>query len=191
MVFTLLLNTLDDDHQNFVLDLYNKYNKMIRRIALDYMHNSHDADDIVNSVMVKVIKHVDVFEGRTGDELTSLIVTYSKTTANDFFRKKKRIMEQEYQTRVVNDDGEEISDDIIDQNMDVENIVITNETIEIAKKALLKLSETDQEIIKLRLIQGHSSKEAADVVKISVNAVDLRYKKARERLLRLIGDKLI
>ncbi len=187
----VLLNTLDDDHQNIVLNLYNKYSKLIHNIAFDYMRNSHDADDIVNSVMVKVIKHANVFEGRTEDELISLIVTYSRTTANDSYRKKKRIIEQEYQTSVVNDDGEDISDDIIDRNMDVENIVITNETIRIVKKALLKLSETDQEIIKLRLIQGHSSKETADVLNISVNAVDLRYKKARERLLRLIGDKLI
>lgn len=63
-------------------------------------------------------------------------------------------MEQETQMRVINNDGEGISNDIVDQYTDVENIVITNETIEIAKKALLKLSETDQAPI-IRMAQKH------------------------------------
>jgi len=98
-------------------------------------------------------------------------------------------MEKESKIGIINDDDDEISNDIIDRSMDVENIVITNEIIEIVKKALLELSQTDQEIIKLRLIQEHNSKEAAYILNISINAVDLRYKKARERLLRLIESK--
>lgn len=189
VLFTVLLSVLDDDHQNFILDLYNQYSKLIHSIALKYIHNSQDADDILNSVMVKVIKSINVFEGRSEKELISLIVTYSRTTANDFYRKNKRIMEKESNIGIVNDDDDEISNDIIDRSMDVVNIVITNEIIEIVKKALLELSQTDQEIIKLRLIQEHTSKETAYILNISINAVDLRYKKARERLLRLIESK--
>ncbi len=189
VLFTVLLNLSDDDHQNFILDLYNQYNKLIHSIALNYIHNNQDADDILNSVMVKVIKHIHVFEGCSEKELISLIVTYSRSTANDYYRKNKRIIEKESKIGIINDDDDKISNDIIDRSMDVENIVITNEIIETVKKALLELSQTDQEIIKLRLLQEHNSKEIAYILNISVNAADLRYKNARGRLLRLIESK--
>ncbi len=77
VLFTVLLSVLDNNHQDYILDLYNQYNILIHSIALNYIHSNQDADDILNSVMIKVIKHIHVFEGRSEKEVISLIVTYS------------------------------------------------------------------------------------------------------------------
>lgn len=185
-----MLALLDEEQQNFMTTLYEDYKHLIFTIAMKHLNDRRDAEDVLQTVMIKIINHIYSFERRLDDELKSLISTYAGNVAKDYYRKNKRRNENEASLGTTGEDDDEISNDISNTSFNLEDLVITNEMIEIVKKALLKLNQKDQEIITLRLIQEQPSQTVADMLDITVNAVDLRYKKAKERLLKLIGDEL-
>ena len=57
MIFTQMLAILDDNEQNLVMEIYDKYKKYIFSIAYDILKNQHDSEDVLNDVMIKIIKN--------------------------------------------------------------------------------------------------------------------------------------
>lgn len=68
-----------------------------------------------------------------------------------------------------------------------ETVVVENEAAQEAMDALAKLSERDQEIVRLRIWEELSSAEIGLVLGISAGAVDMRLSRARKKLNRLLG----
>ncbi|MHB1150901.1 MAG: hypothetical protein ACYCWE_01480 [Eubacteriales bacterium] len=56
LLFWLLLNTLDDNNQDFVKGIYIEYSKTIFAIAFDIVGDKNDAGDALSQVMIKIIK---------------------------------------------------------------------------------------------------------------------------------------
>ena len=88
------------------------------------------------------------------------------------------------------DEGEEISDDVKDPDdcLSVETLVLNSEGIAIIQKAMKRLKQADKEILVMRTINHIPSKVVAELLGISVNAVDLRLKKARVRLKKVLTE---
>lgn len=190
-MLALMVHMLNEGHQDYIQSLYNNYKALIYSAAMERLNNHSDAEDVVQNVMIKIINHISSFEGHSNNEIKSLISVYARNAANDYYRMKKRRRCHEAPIEIIsNEDSEEIAGDIHDVEINIEDIAVNNEMVETVRRLLLKLSQQDQDIIFLRLIQEQPSKTIADMLNITVNAVDLRYKKAKERLLRLLGDEL-
>lgn len=108
MLFWLLLNTLDDNEQDFVKDIYTEYGKTIFAIAFDIVRDKDDAEDALSQVMIKIIKNLTNFKDKSCKEIRSLIVIYTRCTAIDIYRQKKRRTNNEIYT-VESEDGDEQS----------------------------------------------------------------------------------
>jgi RNA polymerase sigma factor (sigma-70 family) len=107
LLFGILLESLDDAEQDFVKDIYMEYGKTIYKIAYDIVGNKDDAGDALSQVMVKIIKNLKNFTGKSNKEIRSLIVIYCRRTAIDIYRQNKR------QT------GKEEEPDITDYDIDI------------------------------------------------------------------------
>ena len=55
MIFTQMLAALEENEQNIVLEIYDKYKKHIFAMALEILNNQSDAEDVLNDVMIKIM----------------------------------------------------------------------------------------------------------------------------------------
>lgn len=178
MLFGILLESLDDAEQDFVKDIYMEYGKTIYKIAYDIVGNKDDAGDALSQVMVKIIKNLKNFTGKSNKEIRSLIVIYCRRTAIDIYRQNKR------QT------GKEEEPDITDYDIDIEKLIISNETAKIITEALLKLNQEYKDIILLKYVHGYKSTKIAELFNITEDNVNTKLHRAKKQLLEIAGCKL-
>lgn len=191
MTIELLLASIEDkEQQSFAEKLYLDHRQLMISIAYRILKNHDEAEDVMMTMMVKFTDNVEYFIQCTPDKLTALVAVCTHNAAIDAYRKKKVREKWETKLGTTDREGNEISDDIEDPdyNATVESIALSNEAILLTKKALKRLKEADKEIILLRTIHRLPSKVVAEMLGISVNAVDQRLKKARKRLLDLMED---
>ena len=190
MLFYLALLTLDEDKQDFVGQLYEKHKKKIYEIAYKILKNRHDAEEIVDEVMINVIGNVEKFVQSDGNETLAQLVIYSRNAAINLYKVKKRRSEHEIPFTYLNEDGDNEDIEIQDDAPGMDEVLLSKENSEIVAKYVKQLTLEQQDVIMLVYTLGYSNVEAANVLGISSNAVGMRLFKAKKKLLELGGDEL-
>lgn len=190
MLFYLALLTLDEDKQDFVGQLYEKHKKKIYEIAYKILKNRHDAEEIVDEVMINVISNVEKFVQSDGNETLAQLVIYSRNAAINLYKVKKRRSEHEIPFTYLNEDGDNEDIEIQDDAPGMDEVLLSKENSEIVAKYVKQLTLEQQDVIMLVYTLGYSNVEAANVLGISSNAVGMRLFKAKKKLLELGGDEL-
>lgn len=190
LLFYLALLTLDEDKQDFVGQLYEKHKKKIYEIAYKILKNGHDAEEIVNEVMLNVISNVEKFVQSDGNETLAQLVIYSRNAAINLYKVKKRRSAHEIPLTYLNEDGENEDIEIEDDAAGMDEVLLSKENSEIVARYVKQLTLEQQDAIMLVYTLGYSNVEAANVLGISSNAVGMRLFKAKIKLLELGGDEL-
>lgn len=155
-MFFLLLGALNEDDRDFVLALYERYGDFLYKTAYDILKNQSDAEDAVQDVMCKIIKHLDKFESSSERAIQNQIVIYissiARNTAIDAYRKRARTMQKETGLYIQTEDGEETAVELEDEDADIEDIAVTKETRTAVQHALLTLSRDLQDAVNLVLL---------------------------------------
>ncbi len=190
MFFMMMLSALSDNERNFAEEIFENYYKLIYKIAYDILNNPQDAEDTLDEVMINVMNNIEKFLHASGNEITSQIVIYSRNAAINLYNKNKRRTEAEQPITVTNEDGSDVILDLADIDFNLEDLIISNETVEIIKRHLKSLSQEHRDVINLVYSFGYSNVEAAKILHISPNAVGLRLFKAKKKLLEIAGGEL-
>ena len=190
MLFYSALMALDDADRDFVSRIYEQYNKKIYSLAYAILKNSHDAEEIVDEVMIKVIKNVEKFVQSDGNQLPAQLVIYSRNAAINLYRSKKRRAARESSYTYMDEDGEFRDIEYGDDSFDIDEVLLREENAKIVAKYLKQLKPEYQDTIMLIYALGYSYEEAAGVLGISPNAVGMRLYNAKKKLLALGGDEL-
>ena len=190
MLFYLALLTLDEDKQDFVGQLYEKHKKKIYEIAYKILKNRHDAEEIVDEVMINVISNVEKFVQSDGNETLAQLVIYSRNAAINLYKVKKRRSEHEIPFTYLNEDGDNEDIEIEDDAAGMDEVLLSKENSEIVARYVKQLTLEQQDAIMLVYTLGYSNVEAANVLGISSNTVGMRLFKAKKKLLELGGDEL-
>lgn len=190
MLFYIALLTLDEENQDFVGKLYEEHKKKIYEIAYAILKNRHDADEIVDEVMINVIRNVEKFVQSDGNEILAQLVIYTRNVAINCYNAKKRRAAREVSLTYINEDGEYEDIEVPDDASGIDDVLLSKENAEIVKKYLKQLTQEQQDVIMLVFGLGYSNVEAASVLGISPNAVGMRLFKAKKKLLELGGDEL-
>ena len=190
MLFYLALLTLDEDKQDFVGQLYEKHKKKIYEIAYKILKNRHDAEEIVDEVMINVISNVEKFVQSDGNETLAQLVIYSRNAAINLYKVKKRRSAHEIPFTYLNEDGDNEDIEIEDDAAGMDEVLLSKENSEIVARYVKQLTLEQQDAIMLVYTLGYSNVEAANVLGISSNTVGMRLFKAKKKLLELGGDEL-
>lgn len=180
MLFFLLLATLETNERDFVLSLYMQYKKYMFGKAMEILKNKSDAEDAVQTVMVNIIHNIEKFSGKSEKEIKSQIVIYTRNASINLYNHNKRKLSRE----------EEEIPEITDMQIDLDRLVITNETVRLVQKTLLQLPEEMCDAVSLVYAHGYSNVEAAHILGITANALGLRLYKARKKILEIAGEEL-
>lgn len=190
MLFTVMLAALDEDDRSLAEMIYINHKRQIYKIAYSILNNHHDAEDVINDVMLNVINNIEKFVDSDGNKTAAQIVIYSRNAAINRYRKNKRKAEVETAVTYEDEDGNLSDIDIADTNAGVEDVVMSNETSVIVRRYLLHLPQEYQDAISLVYGLGYSNKEAARILNITPNAVTLRLHKAKKKLAEMAGGEL-
>ena len=188
MIFALLF-MLDESEKSCVETIFEKYSRLIYKIAFDVLHNYHDSEEVLSEVMISVMKNIDKFLNVNENETVSQIVIYSRNSAINLYNKNKRRSKHE-QTLSKNSEGDTEEFDIVDNAFDLEGIVIRNADRETVEKSLKCLSAEYRDVINLVYNFGYSNVEVAKILHITPNAVGLRLLKAKKKLLKMMGGEV-
>ena len=160
-------------------ELY-KYRDKVYYIGMSYVHNHHDAEDIVGHTYEKLGRHLHKTVGRTKKEQLAFLYIVANSCANDKYRKNMKYNEQFGSLN-----------ELIARDDDLEFLKIEENDC-VLRLALEKLSADDRNIILLRHHYGYDMEEIADIFGIKRSTGYQRLRKAKEKLSEIMsGDHFL
>ena len=188
MLFAVI-DSLDDTERELTERIYLEYGKKIYAVALGIVKNHHDAEDVLEKVMINIMENIEKFSDSKRADIAAQIVIYSRNEAINLYNRKKRQNAREIQTS--NEAVTEAEDDMPDCEIGVEDSVINEETRQIIKQNLLRLTKDYSDVIRLVYHLGYSYEEAGKIMHISPNAVGIKLFRAKKKLIKLSGGELL
>ena len=143
-------------------------------IAIDILRNSFSAEDAVQEAFMKILANMDKIDDLDSNRTKRLIITITKNTAIDIYRKQNRQWNQEVNY-----------DNII--NLEYSDLYMTDEEEKFS--AIESLPDNYKEILLLKFASGFSNAEVADILGLSEVNVRKRISRARKLLKRNMKER--
>lgn len=144
------------------LTLYRKYAQGMYGVAMRFVRNPADAEDITQEAFIKAFQKIDQFEGNVtfGAWLKRIVINRSI----DFLKARKQhfVELQEHRLSIADE-----SDWKVEQEVSVEAV----------KAAIEELPEKYRYVVQLYLVEGYDHQEISEIL-------DLRETTSRTRLMR-------
>lgn len=157
--------------------LAEKYEKLLVYIASGILKNRvNDVEECINDTYFKVWDHIYSFDLKRASLKTYLKVIVRNTALNrlrDISRREERLPKEALG---------ELADRYIDYRQNVEEQIISKEDLQWMNEMLLSLQKKDRELMLRRYFYMETSKEIAETMKMSVNAVDTKLSRLRAKL---------
>ncbi|SCW47589.1 RNA polymerase sigma-70 factor, ECF subfamily [Lachnospiraceae bacterium C10] len=146
-----------------------KYSDMVYGIAIRYVRNRIDADDVYNDVFYRYFRRERTFASE--EHRKNWLIRVSVNAAKDFLIKKRSDVE--------------LRDDMFeDVRTDFSNV--SREELMDLRDGLKKLKEEYREIIELYYINGFNTKEISVMLQKSENTVKSQLLRGRQKLREVI-----
>jgi len=146
--------------------IYKMYSKAMYNIAIRFVSNQQDAEDLLQEAFIKAFKNIRGFKGESsfGSWLKRIVIN----TCLDFVKKKEPVF-TEFENQ-----------DVIDADEENGFYNVKSEVIHREIKLLPKGART---IISLYLLEGYKHKEIAEELDISESTSKSQYIRAKSLLL--------
>ncbi len=157
-------------------DIYHKTSGLVYNVALRIVVNKQDAEEVTQDVFLKVSRNLKSFQFRSS--LTTWIYRITVNTALNFIRSRSKVA----RSSVSYEDAVGSGANIEQKDTGAQE---PDEPEELLKDLLEALTPDQRACVVLRSVEGLSYQEIADVLKININTVRSRLKRAREAMLLL------
>lgn len=158
--------------------LYDKYNKLLFNFAKKFVHNTPEAEDIVQELFLKVWNKSDLYDSKRTPNVAAWLLHLCKNIAIDHLRKSKK---SSYL------DESELSI-IPDISVNVENDVQVKVMRHEIRKSLYQLPVEQREIIELIYFGGMTQSEVSTIKSLPKGTVKSRVRLAMSKLKTLLSD---
>jgi len=155
-------------------ELVRRYESLVAGTVIGMLGKCAEADDVGQETFIRFYRSLKKFRGESklGTYLTRIAINLS---LNQLKRRKRR------SNRFFSTPVDELHD-LPDENATAE----PNEDREIVQQALGRLEIKFRSVIVLRLIDGYSTEETANILKIPVGTVLSRLSRAQQKLKELL-----
>ncbi len=146
--------------------IYKDYKDKVYSYVLHRVHSKEDAEDLVTDIFIKIIDKYESFdESKAG--ISTWIFQITRNRVIDYYRSYKM--------------PEEVPEDLAGDG-DVDEGIISEETLSELAAALEKLPEQQKDIIVQRYYHGKTLQEISRMMSLSYGVTKLRHKEALIRL---------
>ena len=168
-----IINRVLQGEQALYTQLVNRYQNFVFTIALRYMPNREDAEEIAQDVFVKAYRSLADFRGES--KFSTWLYTIVTTTCITFLRRKK--------LPIHSLDNEHIFEVADSQNSTFKaNQVEQKSKVQVINEAIKLLSVDDARIITLFYQAEQSLEEIGRIIGIDPNTAKVKLHRARQRL---------
>jgi len=129
------------------------------------LNNKHGCDDVMMITVEIALKNIKKLKEK--EKFKSWIFTIGKRNAFKYIEKYRREVSIEAN-----------QPDIIDNTMDIEGVVINNETYEMVANIINELDDKYKNVIIQRYYNGHILEEIAKIYGESLNTIKTRHRRA-------------
>lgn len=150
-------------------DVYEKYKNTVYHLAITYLKNIYDAEDIVQNVFLKLYKHLDRFDSDLYLKNWLIKVTINECKGNLISSWKRKV-------RSFIDDEEE---SIPSKNREDELI-----------NSIFLLPKKDRLIIHLYYYENYKIKEIANILRVKESTVKQRLARSRGKLKDILKEEI-
>lgn len=179
---TTLLERLRQGDEAAYEVLIRMYGGRMLAVARGLLRNEEDARDAVQSAYVAAFRGVATFKGTS--QLSTWLHRIVVNAALMKLRTKRRKPEQSIEPMLpaFAENGYHASRPVVAWTTSAEEALLQRETRDRVRAAIAALPERYRTVLLLRDIEDRSTREAADLLGITENAVKLRLHRARQAL---------
>jgi len=163
--------------------LYRKYSGLIFTAIANVLNDHHDAEDVMQEVLVQLWNKAHLYEPRKGKPLT-WITTMARNRAIDRIRSKQR------RSRLNDDFESENKTDQFEFEDSSADICEVNERSRIVRSAVSKLTPDQKEAVVLAYFSGLTQAEVAEKLNEPLGTVKARIRRGVNRLETLVRPVL-
>jgi RNA polymerase sigma factor (sigma-70 family) len=151
---------------------------MVFNLCLNYLQNTHDAEEVTQDVFMKVHSKMAGFKGTS--ELRTWIYRITINQCLDFLKRKKRHKRFGFHVFIQTDVRE---DSAVFSTFDHPGIQLENkEATERIFRCMNRLPERQKTVLLLKTLEDLSQKEIAEVMDQSVKAIESLLSRAKANL---------
>jgi len=166
----LLRASLDGDKLAFG-EIVNRYRKMVARTVKGMLGDSVFAEDIGQEVFIKLYHSLAGFRGEA--KLATYIQKIAVNLTLNEIKRRKRFFSLFSQKGDDDIHAYDVADHGHEEKSDAKEMV---------KKAMMKLDPKFRIIVTMRMLQGYSTKETAEMLNLPLGTVLSRLSRAQEQL---------
>jgi len=170
----LVKASLDGDKRAFG-EIVNRYQKMVARTVKGMLGDSVFAEDIGQDVFINLFHSLKEFRGDA--KLSTYIQRIAVNLTLNEIKKRKRFFSMFSQAGNHEMHEFEIADHDTEER---------KEASEIVNKALLAMDPKFRVIVTMRMLQGYSTKETAEILDLPVGTVLSRLSRAQEQMRSIL-----
>ena len=182
-----LIGRMQAGDSTAVADLASTYGPRIHQLALRYVKNWEDAEEVTQDVLMKVFRKIDAFRGDAA--LSSWIYRITFNTAMSRLRSGRAVRNAEQPPdQAVTGRGEHAVQEPADWTSLADDVVMRAEMRRRLVSALTLLPTVYRIPVLLRDIQGLSTEEASAVLRVKPQTLKSRLHRGRLMLRNELGD---
>ena len=170
------LRELENAVSQYLPSLYRRANR--------YVGNPYDAEDAVQDALLSAYKHLDQFRGAA--QMTTWLTTIVMNSARTQLRRRPRQPPISLDQQLFEDQDYCMSDRLADVRPDPESECIRSESHGYLMQFMTELSPALRKVIQLRVMDGLTTSEAADILRVSGGTVKAQLSRARAKLKQIM-----
>ncbi|OEK01467.1 RNA polymerase subunit sigma-24 [Roseivirga sp. 4D4] len=184
--FRLIDSAVDGQDQQAYADLMQRYKKPVYHMILKMVRNVDDAEDLTIEAFAKAFKNLHKF--KKDFTFSTWLFRIATNNTIDFIR-KKRLDTMSLDTSFKDDNGDSVTIDVADRNLNPQEEAIKSQKIELVRLFVTKLPAKYQRLVKLRYFDELSYDEIAKELEAPLGTVKAQLHRARELMYDLVKSK--
>lgn len=184
--FRLIDLAVSGQDQQSYADLMQRYKKPVYHMILKMVRNVDDAEDLTIEAFAKAFKNLHKF--KKDFTFSTWLFRIATNNTIDFIR-KKRLDTMSLDTSYKDDNGDSVSIDVQDRNLNPQEEAIKSQKIELVRMFVTKLPAKYQRLVKLRYFDELSYDEIAKELEAPLGTVKAQLHRARELMYDLVKSK--
>ena len=181
--FKLIRAAVDHGDEKAYAELMQIYKKPVYHVVLKMVRNQDDAEDLTIEAFAKAFKNLHKFNPEYA--FSTWLFRIATNNCIDFIRKNK-IKTMSIDSAIKVDNGDEITIDFRDNDLNPAEHAVRNQKIEIMRHVVSRLPDKYQRLVSLRYFDELSYEEIATELKAPLGTVKAQLHRARELLYDMV-----
>jgi RNA polymerase sigma-70 factor, ECF subfamily len=175
-----IINQIIKGNSNLFKIVIERYQSMVFRTCMGFLHNKQDADDLTQEIFIQTYQSLSTFKGNSSSStwiyriaINAALNKIRKTSKSSLFQRLDSIFGAEKNKEYLFPDF---------NNENPENILINSEHRNLVQKALNSLPENQRTAIVLSKYDDLPQKEIAEIMNTTEGAVEALIQRAKANL---------